>query len=230
METRIELLWSKYYSIVNNTPQAKEQELLNARFNNTYMQNTTEGIRDILDEMDLDIVFNLPLKKQMDSLDVTALVIAVEGHWMISITDEDQESIGTIEDLVKLIQAKLKELGVDSVKPTIDEQLKYMDVLLAVGHRPAMVKAIKENLIAVRLIGINLGDTQGRSFVGALPSIEVWKGGPTTTGWLRPLEEGDIVKLAEPLSETEKQYISGMDVEPPFQHPSGHSFTEGHEL
>jgi acyl carrier protein len=238
MESRIELLWSKYYAIVNNTPEAKEQERLNARFNNRYMQNTKEEIEAILIQMGLtNISFNLPIKSQMDSLDMTALIIAVEDEWHISISDEDQYRLPTLDDLVKLIHAKTE--AIDKHIPTINEQIHYMDVLLAAGQRPNMVRAIKENLIAVRVIKqtrtaliaeVPISETEAQYLSKLFPEaekIEVWKGGPTATGWVKSITPDEIVDIKY----TPPHYLATKpDVEPPFQHPSGHSFTEGHEI
>ena len=147
------------------------------------MENTKEEIEAILVSMGLtNIAFNLPIKKQIDSIDVTGLIIAVEDEWDISITDEDRDELVTFDDLIKLIHLKTQHMipQVTEKAPTIDEQINYIDGMKHPGNIE-MIKAIKENLIAVRMI----------SYTGI----------PQHTTY----------------------------VEPQFQHPSGHSFTEGHD-
>jgi len=111
------------------------------------MQNTKEEIEAILVSMGLtNIAFNLPIKKQIDSLDLTALVIAVEDEWNISITDEDQYELRTFDDLIKLIHLKTRHMTTEK-KPTIDDQIKFIkDFVLD----PIMRDAIIENLLAIR--------------------------------------------------------------------------------
>jgi acyl carrier protein len=173
------------------------------------MQNPKEEIEAILIQMGLtNISFNLPVKNQMDSLDMTALIIAVEDEWHISISDEEQYCLPTLDDLVKLIHAKTE--AIDKHIPTINEQIQYMDVLLAAGQRPNMVRAIKENLIAVQ-IQMQIRDRRvDRPDKYPLINKEV------TTGIPMPQRHDD--------------FTVPVDVEPPFQHPSGHSFMEGHEI
>jgi len=150
------------------------------------MQNTKEEIEAILVSMGLtNIAFNLPIKKQIDSIDLTGLIIAVEDEWDISISDEDRDEIATFDDLIKLIHLKTRHMTIEA-NPTIDQQIAYLDELENQGNS-SMIKAIKENLIAIRL-----------------------------------QEYARNTPLIYPATITS-------DVEPPFQHPSGHSFTEGHD-
>lgn len=155
------------------------------------MQTTKEEIEALLVSMGLDnIAFNLPIKKQIDSLDKVALVIAVEDQWQISITDEEQSELVTFDDLIKLIHSKTIE---DETSPSIDQQIEYIEGLRHRGNIN-MIKFIKENLIVIKL------------------QMKIRE----TAKTMRPLL-GDY-----PIPYT--------DVEPPFTHPSGHSFTEGHDI
>jgi len=73
------------------------------------MENTKEDIEAILVQMGLaNIAFNLPIRKQIDSIDLVALVIAVEDQWNVSITDEEQDELITFDDIIKLIYEKTR--------------------------------------------------------------------------------------------------------------------------
>jgi acyl carrier protein len=116
------------------------------------MQNTKEDIEAILVSMGLtDIAFNLPIKKQIDSIDLTGLIIAVEDEWNISITDEDRDELVTFDDLIKLVHLKTQHMTAEVTEkaPTIDEQIQFIEDFVI---DPVMMRAIKENLIAVRLM------------------------------------------------------------------------------
>lgn len=125
------------------------------------MQSTKEEIETILVSMGLEqIAFNLPIKKQIDSMDMTTLIIAVEDQWQISITDEDQEELATFDDLIKLIHLKTADRipsFYNGTSPTIDDQIDFMDKIRPwfreqLPKTEQMIKAIKENLIAIRMI------------------------------------------------------------------------------
>lgn len=118
------------------------------------METTTSKLKSILEKMDCKyIVFETPLKGQMDSIDLTAMVIWIENEFGITITDEERDECTTALDYVALIDSKLIPVEVTNCytigyKPTIDDQIKFIEDFVV---DPEMNKAIKENLLAVRM-------------------------------------------------------------------------------
>jgi len=124
------------------------------------MKSIEEKITAILQDLGLwDVRFSLPLDAQIDSLDLTAIIVAIEDEHGIEITDEDRYNCNTMDDYVALIQSKLiAKNRVDTLKeagmltypesPPIEDQIKFIEDFVVDPH---MKEAIRSNLEAIRL-------------------------------------------------------------------------------
>jgi len=177
------------------------------------MKSIEEKITDILQELGLwDVKLSIPVSLQMDSIDLTALIVSLEDEYGIEITDENRYDCNTLDDYVSLIQCKLiaknkldtlKEAGMLTYpeSPPIEDQIKFIEDFVV---DPEMSKAIRENLITLRL-----------------------------QQQIRHAAKTDSNAMVYPLSTvTVKEYpTTPTEAEPPFNHPSDNTserpFTRG---
>jgi acyl carrier protein len=117
-----------------------------------------EHVSTVVNELGYpDLDYTKFLNKQMDSIDLTAMVVTLEEELSISISDEDRYACKTMNDFIYMIETKVfmnkYDLPNDYRKKTIDEQITWMNRLhFESDDDQQMVRDIKENLIAIRLI------------------------------------------------------------------------------
>jgi len=75
------------------------------------MENLTKEqiknkVLEIACDIDMDVTLDEPITNHLDSLDMVELVMDIEKHWNIAITDSETDNVQKLEDFVDIVYDK----------------------------------------------------------------------------------------------------------------------------